>query len=137
MKIVGGLVIVVTASIPLLQPAHGLPCGGGHSFSSGPHFSGGSMGRMGGGYRGGPRYYAGGARHHAVPSSAARNRAYGARGNQRSSVNRTAALNPRGSTSQTSRAIAARRTAALRSQGFDSKGRVSAQASRSWNRSQD
>lgn len=131
MKLVGRLGVVVMVSIALLQSAQARPQSGGRSFSSGHHFSG-STGRIGH-YNGGPRHYAGGARYYrsANPSSRAalRNRAY----YSRSAVNRTTALNPRAYSASSPRLAAARQTA-LRSQGFDSQGRVLARASRSWDR---
>jgi hypothetical protein len=119
----------------LLQPAQGRPQGGGHSFSSGHHFSG-SNGRYGH-YYGGPRYYSGGARYYRSSprfssQGALQNRAY----YSNSAVNRTAALNPRAYSASGQRLATARRTS-LRSQGFDSQGRVLASSSRTWDRTRD
>ena len=133
--------MAVIASIALLQSAQGRPAGGGRSFGGGHSFSSGhsfsrSAGRPGY-YYAGPRSYSGGARYSRSNPRfsnrmAARNSAY----YSRSAVNRTTALNPK-SYSASSPRLAAARQAALRSQGFDSKGRVQASVSRNWDRNSD
>ena len=147
MKIVAGLGVVVMASIALLQPAQGRPAGGGHSVAHGYHFSG--SGRYYGGprnYAGGSRYYAGGARYYSggaryyrpySQNGATQQRILFANRTKVSSVNRTTALNPRANSRTNPPRMTAAQTAALRKQGFDSHGRVTAQASRSWDHSHD
>ena len=141
MKTIGGLGVAVIASIALLQSAQGRPASGGRSFGGGHSFSSGhsisrSAGRSGH-YYAGPRNYSGGARYSRLTprvsnQTAARNRAY----YSRSAVNRTTALNPK-SYSASSPRLAAARQAALRSQGFDSKGRVQGNVTRNWDRNRD
>lgn len=127
--------LVMAVSIALLQPAQGRSQGGGRSFSPAHHYSASA-----GHYSGGPRGYSGGYSRYYRSSpriysqAAFRNRAYSP-GSSRLAVNRTSALNPRVYTS--SPQVAAARRATLRSQGFDSQGRVVARSSQNWNRNSD
>jgi hypothetical protein len=154
MKMIGTFGLVVIASIPCLQSAHARGYGGGRSFSSAPHFSAPSAHYSGGGSRNfspSRSYYAPGPRY----SSGAtyRNRGYAGAGTRRA-VNRTSALNPRyystpGSRSAGNRRanlssrdystarLAANRTGALRSSGFNGQGRVVARHGNNWHRNWD
>lgn len=136
MKTIGIFGVAVTVGIALLQPAQGRPQGSARSFSSGHHYSA-SAGHFSGrsrGYSGGnARYYRTSPRYSS--QAAFRNRAYYSSGSRVAAVNRTTALNPRAYTANPQ--LAASRTAALRSQGFDGQGRVLAQSSRNWDRGRD
>jgi Putative peptidoglycan binding domain len=136
MKTIGIFGVVMTASIALLQPAQGRTQGSTHSsahhfsasaghYSSHPRNFSGNTARY---YRASPRYSS--ARYSS--QAAFRHRTVS---NTRY-VNRTSALNPRAYSGSGPRSAVSRR-AALRSQGFDSQGRVLAQSSRNWARNRD
>jgi hypothetical protein len=144
MKTIGIFGVVMMASIALLQPAQGRPTGGGaHHFSaSAGHYSShsrnfsGSTARY---YRTSPRYSS--ARYSSARYSSARYSSQAAFrqrtvSNTRYPINRTTALNPKAYSGSGPRSVASRR-AALRSQGFDSQGRVLARSSQNWSRNHD
>ena len=134
MKIISTFSLVVASGIACLQPAQGRPQGSTHSFSSGYHYSA-SPGHYSGrpsGFSSGARYYRSSPRFSS--QGAFRNRAYAA--TPRLPINRTTALHP-GIYSSSRPQVVAARTAALRSQGIDSQGRVLASSSRNWDRGRD
>jgi hypothetical protein len=131
MKTIGIFGVVVTAVIGLPQPTQARSHGSARSFSPAHHYSaaaGRYYSRPRGFSGGNTRYYHASPRFYSQP--AFRNRAYSA-----GVVNRTTALNPRVYSSGPQ--LAAARRAALRSQGFDSQGRVLARSSQNWNRGRD
>ena len=154
MKIIGTLSLVVIASIPFLPSAQARGYGGGRSFSGGgrsfssaPHFSGGS--RSFSASR--ANYYAPSARY--SPGAAYRSRSYAGTGTRRA-INRTTALNPRYYSASGSRLagnrkanltprdystgrLAASRTGAVRSNGFNRNERVVARHGSNWHRNWD
>lgn len=111
-KIIGTFGVVVTASIALLQPAQGNSQRGGHSSSSPAHHFSASAGH----FSSRPRSFPGGVRHFYGPST----RFYS-----------HAAFHSRTSGPR----LAVSRSSALRSRGFNSRGRVPARFSRNWDRS--
>ncbi len=113
MKIIGIFGVVVTASIALLQPAQGSSRGSGHS-SSHAHYYSASAGH----YSSYPRNFSGSTTHF-----------------YRSSPRFSSQAAFRSRTS--GQRLAVSRSSALRSQGFNSRGRVLARSSRNWDRSRD
>jgi len=158
MKIIGTFSLVVIASIPFVSSAQARGYGGGRSFSGGgrsfssaPHFSAPH-------YSGGSRSFSASRSQYYAPARSSsgagyRNRSFAAAG-PRHAINRTTALNPRYYSASGSRfagnrrtnftprnystgRLAASRTNAVRSNGFNRQERVVGRHGSNWHRNWD